>query len=111
MTRSNQVIVDEFLNSIVKLVAQGSSDKYVLMVLGKFINGNKKTFPFLDCVCIDLKGISVDKKINSVNPRLIGKFLKILINSVFSELFMLLVKRKIPKALAKDLEALGVIID
>ena len=108
MPRSNQLIMQEFFDSLVKIVSEGASDKYVLMVLHKFVESHTKVYPFLKYVHIDLKKIKVNKKINSVNPKFIGGFLKFLINSLFSHLFMLLVKRKIPSELAEDLEFLGI---
>lgn len=108
MARSNQVIIRDFFDNLVEIVSEGASDKYVLMVLRKFTESHAKRHPFLKYVHIDLKRIKVDKKINSVNPRLVGGFLKVLVNSLFSHLFMLLVKRKIPPELAEDLESLGI---
>lgn len=108
VVRSNQVIVKEFLNSIVKIVSEGSSDKYVMMVLSRFINGHSEVFPLSKYIHIDLQTIVVDKKINYVNPKDVGKFLRVLVKSLFSDLFMLLVKKKIPKRLAEDLEYLGI---
>jgi len=111
MVRSNRIIIYEFLDTIDKKVAGSSSDKYVLMVLNKFVKNHKKEFSFLKYVHIDLRKIKIDKKIDSVDPEVVGEFLKLLINSMFSHLFMLLVKRKLPKSLARDLEELGVIIN
>ena len=111
MVRPNQMIIQDFLNSLLKIVAEGSSDKYVLMVLSKFRNEQIRNFPFLEDVHIDLKKITVDKKINSVSPKSIGKFLETLVHSLFSNLFMLLVKRKMPPRLIKDLEYLGININ
>ena len=108
MLRSNQLIIQDFLDNLVKIASEGSSDKYVLMVLHKFVSGHIKIFPFLKYISIDLRKIKVDKKINSVNAKFVGRFLKKLINSLFSHLFFLLVKRKVPLELAKDLENLGV---
>ena len=108
MLRSNQVIMQDFLDNIVRIVSEGSSDKYVLMVLHKFVDGHIGVFPFLKYVSIDLKKIKVDRKINLIDHKLVGKFLKILVHSLFSQLFFLLVKRKIPVELAKDLEVLGI---
>ena len=108
MVRSNQVILQEFLINIARVVSEGSSDEYVLMVLRKFTEGQNEVFPFLKHVNFDTNSINVDKKINSVNPELIGKFLKVFIKTLFSDLFMLLVKKRIPERLARDLEYLGV---
>ena len=108
MLRSNQRIMQDFFDNIVKIVSEGSSDKYVMMVLNKFVDVHKGIFPFLKYVSIDLNKIKVDKKINSVSHKLVGKFLKVLINSLFSQLFFLLVKRKIPLELAEDLKSLGI---
>ncbi len=109
MRISNQAIVQKFLDSIVDIVSQGSSKRYALMVLNKFAQSRAKTFPFLKLVHIGFTKIRIDKRIDSVNPKLVGKFLKTLVDQLFSHLFMLLVRRKIPESLAKDLESLGVI--
>ena len=69
MLRSNQQIMQDFFDNIVKIVSEGSSDKYVMMVLNKFVEAHKGIFPFLKYVSIDLNKIKVDKKINSVNPQ------------------------------------------
>lgn len=108
MPRSNQIIMQDFFDNLVKIVSEGASDKYVLMVLHKFVERHIEVYPFLRYVHIDLKKIEVDKKINSIDPEFVGEFLKVLINSLFSHLFMLLVKRKIPSELAEDLEFLGI---
>ena len=111
MVRSNDKVVLEFLNTIVKVTSPGASNKYVLMVMNKFCESNKEFFPFVQHLHINLKGIKADSKLNSVEPKSIGKFLRVLINTLFSDLFMLMIKRKINSKLAKDLKYLGVKLD
>ena len=109
MKISNQAIIQKFLNSIVEIVSQGSSKKYALMVLNRFVQGREKTFPFLKWVHIGFTKIRIDKRIDSVSPEFVGKFLKTLVDELFSHLFVLLVRKKLPESLAKYLEYLGVI--
>ena len=109
--RPNDVIVKEFLDTIVKIVSEGSSYQYILMVLRKFMESHIEIFPFIKYLQINSDGIAVDKKINSVDPQLIGKLLKVLVNTMFSDLFMHLVKKKLPKGLSKDLDNMGVSIN
>lgn len=106
--RPNDVIVRELLDAILKIVSQGSSYEYALMVLKRFIEGSAEAFPFAKYINISAGGIEVSEDINSVEPKLIGKFLRMMIKTLFSELFMLLVVKKLPEGLVKDLEYMGV---
>lgn len=108
MPRSNQIVMQDFFDNLVKIVSEGASDEYVLMVLHKFLDDHIEEYSFLRHVRIGSKKIKVDKEINSTSPDIVGEFLKLLVNSLFSRLFVLLVRRKIPSELAKDLEFLGV---
>ena len=111
MKNSNQKVAHDFLSTIVKVTSPGASDKYVLMVLNKFCKNNEEFFPFLKYIHINLSGIKVDSKINSVNPKFLGKFFKVLVNTLFSDLFAILIRRKLNPKLEKDLEAMGVNLD
>ena len=108
MARENEKVVKEFLETIVKVTSAGASDKYVLMVLSKFCESDAEFFPFVRHINISLDGIKINSRINSVDSKFIGKFLRVLINTLFSDLFMLLIKRKIDSQLAKDLKYFGV---
>ena len=108
MEISNQYVVKEFLDSIVRIVSEGSSGKYVLMVLKKIADSQKRDFPFVSCIKISLRGITIDKKINSINPKTVGRFLNVLVNVHFSRLFVLLLKKKMPPDMVKDLSYFGI---
>jgi len=107
MARANKAIIEEFLDIIVRIVSEGSSYQYILMVLNKFVQSHLEEFPFANHIHIDLNGTKIGEEINSIDPRLIGKFLSIMVNTLFSGLFMHLVSRKLPKELIEDLEYLG----
>ncbi len=108
MAKANKAIIEELLDIIVRIVSEGSSYQYILMVLSKFVQSHIEEFPFAAHIHIDLHGIKVGEEINSADPQLVGKFLKVMINTLFSDLFMHLVSRKLPKGLIEDLEYLGV---
>lgn len=108
MARANKAIIEELLDIIVRIVSEGSSHQYILMVLSKFVKSRLDEFPFADNVHIDLNGIKIGEEINSTDPQLLGKFLRVMMNTLFSDLFMHLVSRKIPKGLIEELEHLGV---
>ena len=78
------------------------------MVLKRFVEKSAEAFPFTKYININLNGIVVSEEINLIQPKLAGQFLKMLIKTLFSELFMLLVVRKLPSGLVKDLEYLGI---
>ena len=111
MARPNDKVVLDFLDTIVKVTSPSASDKYVLMVLNKFCESNKEFFPLVQYIHISLNGIKIDRRLNHVEPKAIGKFLRVLINTLFSDLFMLMIKRKISSKLAQDLKNFGVQFD
>lgn len=107
MTRANKTLIEEFLDIIVRVVSEGSSCQYALMVLSKFVKSRLDEFPFAAHIHIGINGIKIGEEINSTDPKLIGKFLSVMTSSLFSGLFMHLVSRKIPKRLIEELESLG----
>ena len=111
MVRSNQIIVQDLLNAIVNIVSEDSSYEYIMMVLKKFVEIHEEKFPFVKYIQIDLDKLRVDEDINSVDSKIIGKFLKVMVKTLFSDLFMLLVIRKLPEGLVNDLEYLGITIE
>ena len=108
MVRPNDEVVLDFLNTIVRVTSPGASDKYVYMLLSKFCEKNKEFFPFVGYIRIDMGGITVDSKLNSIQPKSVGKFLKAIITILFSDLFVLMIKKKINPNLAEELEYFGV---
>ncbi len=111
MVRPNQIIVEDLLNAIVSIVSKDSSYEYIMMVLKKFVEGHTSEFPFAKHIKIKFDKLTVSEEINSTEPKLIGKFLRVLVKTLFSDLFMLLVVKKLPKGLVRDLECLGVKIE
>ena len=83
MKHSNQKILTNFLNGIIKIVSEGSSEDYAVMVLMKFNKKNIKYLPFVKYLSKDSKKIIVDQKINSIDSRLVARFINKLINSLF----------------------------
>jgi len=108
MIHSNQEILQYFLGTICRLVSEGTSDTYAAMVMTKFNRSNIKKFPFVNYIYIHSNKVNVDKKVNSVSPKLIGGFIKKLINSLFSDLFKHLIKRELEAGLLADLKFIGV---
>ena len=49
-----------------------------------------------------------NQKINSVNSKLLAKYITKLVNSIFSDLFKYLLKKKMDIELLKDFKKLGV---
>ena len=108
MVLSNQKILQNFLGTICKLVSKGTSDKYAAMVIKRFNKSNSARFPFVKHIRLYSNRVKVDKEVNSNDPELIGKFIKMLIDSLFSDLFKHLIKRKLDIGLLVDLRSIGV---
>ena len=108
MKHTNQEILTHFFETIVRIVSEGTSDTFTVMILMKFNRRNSSDFPFLKFINIGSDKIKIDQKINSVNPKLIGEYITKLIDSLFSDLFKHLLKRKLDTELYKDLKKLSV---
>jgi len=108
MVHSNQQILTNFFVAIVRVVSEGTSDKYAVMVIKNFDKVNKKKFPFLRYIDFQLGKIIVNEKINSIDPKLVSKFITKLMDSLFSDLFKHLIRKKISVGLYEDLKKLGV---
>jgi hypothetical protein len=108
MTRSNQVILQELLTDIQHIVAQGSSEKYVAMVLAKYVKQEQKRFPFLSAVHIEEKKITIDSAVNKADPKAVAAFVQKLTGKLFSKLFLLLLQKYLSPQLETDLKSLGV---
>ena len=108
MLHSNQLLLKNFFGAICSAVSEGTSDRYAMMVIKKFIKNNISEFPFVKYIHLRSNKISVDKEINSINPKLIGEFIKKLISTLFSDLFKRLVKRELDIGLLEDLKDIGV---
>ena len=105
---SNQEILQDFLGTTCRLVSEGTSDTYVAMVMTKFNRANIKKFPFVKYIHLYANGVKVDKKVNSNDPAFVGKFIKRLIDSLFSDLFKHLITRKLDVGILGDLKSVGV---
>ena len=109
---SNKEILTKFVASIIKVVTGGTSEKYAVMILKKFIKHKKTTYDFLEYIdlsSLDNTGnLKIDEQINSAEPKEVGKFIDEMINSLFSDLFKQLLSREISPALLIDLKMLGV---
>ena len=108
MKHSNEEILTHFFETIVRIVSEGTSDTYTAMILMKFSSKNRSDFPFVKYIKIGPSQIEIDKKINSVNSKLMGRYITKLIDSLFSHLFKHLLKRKMNAELYKDLKKLSV---
>ena len=108
MAHSNQKILKNFIGAICRVVSEGTSDTYATMVIKKFNKSNNAEFPFVKYIHLDSNKIKVDGEINSVGSRSVGKFIKKMINTLFSDLFKRLVKRRLGIGLLGDLEDIGV---
>ena len=105
---SNQEILTDFFESIIRIVSEGTSDSYAKLVLIDFNKRNRKDFPFVKYIHNDSKKIKVNEKINSVDSKLVSRFLNRLINSLFSELFKHLLKSKMNVKVCEELKEIGV---
>lgn len=104
----NQAILKNFIEAVCSVVSEGTSDTYAIMVIKKFNKSISAEFPFVKYIHLRYNKISVDKEINSINPKLIGEFIKKIINTLFSDLFKRMVKRELGIGLLGDLKAMGV---
>ena len=105
---SNQEVLQNLLEAICRLVSEGTSDTYAAMVMTKFNRANIKKFPFVKHIHLYANGVKVGKKVNSNDPEFVGKFIKRLINSLFSDLFKHLITRKLDVGILDDLKSMGV---
>ena len=108
---TSKITLEKLLDSIIKVVSRGTSEKYAVMVIKKFINKHKSSYEFLNYV--DISGnthesIKIDDQINTAEPKEVGKFIEEMINSLFSDLFKQLLSREISSELLVDLKMLGV---
>ena len=108
MKHTNEEILKHFFETIVRIVSEGTYDTYTAMVLMKFCSKNRSNFPFVKYIEIEPHQVNIDKKINSVNSKFIGRYITILIDSLFSDLFKHMLKRKMDVELFKDLKNLSV---
>lgn len=108
MRHSTQKTVSVFLNNILKLASKGSSANYAAMVMTRYMTGVSKKYSFVQYITITPKRVIVDKKINGSSSTQVGRLLTDVIDSLFSDLFKLLVKRTMPMTFVRDLEDLGV---
>lgn len=112
MMHSNKDILTKFIASIIKVVTGGTSEKYAVMILKKFIKNRKAKYDFLEYIdlsSLDSAGnVKIDDQMNSAEPKEVGKFIDEMINSLFSDLFKQLLSREISAALLIDLKMLGV---
>jgi len=105
---TNQIILTSFFESVSGVVSEGTSDTYAAMVITKFNKSSSSQFPFVKYIHLHSNKVKIDKEINSVNVKKIGKFISNLINSLFSDLFKHLIRRQLGMSLLDDLEKLGV---
>lgn len=108
MTHSNQKILKNFIWAICRVVSEGSSDNYAIMVITQFNKSNSAKFPFVKHIHLSSNKIIVDKEVDLVSSKLIAAFIKNIINSLFSDLFKRLVKRQLGIGLLEDLKEIGV---
>jgi len=108
MTHSNQKILTNFFEAIVRVVSEGTSDKYAIMVIKKFCLISIKKFPIVKYVDFQHDKVIVNEKINSIDQKLVSKFITTLIDSLFSNLFKHLLRKKMSVGLYDDLKKLGV---
>ena len=104
----NQRVIKHFLEAICRVVSEGSSDTYAVMILKKFNKEVSSEFPFVKDMHLYSNRIEVSENINSVNKKAIGNYIKKLMNSLFSDLFKRLLKREIGIGLLEDLKEIGV---
>ncbi len=109
---SNKEILTKFIASIIRVVTGGTSEKYAVMILKKFIKNRKTKYAFLQYIELDsldnAGNVKIDEQINSAEPKEVGQFIDEMINSLFSDLFKQLLSREISPTLLIDLKMLGV---
>lgn len=109
---SNKEILTKFIASIIRVVTGGTSERYAVMILKKFIKNKKTKYAFLQYINLDYLNkagsVKIDEQINSAEPKEVGQFIDEMINSLFSDLFKQLLSREISPALLIDLKMLGV---
>jgi len=108
MAKSNQKILTDFLETIIRLVSEGTSDTYAAMVIMEFTERNSAKFPFARYIHIDSNKIKINPKINSVDSKLIANFINKEVNTLFSDLFRHLLKRKMDVTVYDELNEIEV---
>ncbi len=109
---TNKEILTKFIASIVKVVTRGTSEKYAVMILKRFIKDQKTKYEFLEYIDLtslnNAGSVKIGEEINAAEPKEVGKFIDEMIDSLFSDLFKQLLSREISPALLVDLKMLGV---
>lgn len=108
MTKSNHQLLSEFFDTIIKLVSEGTADTYAVMVMKKITNEKKRRYPFLADLTFKKNTVIVSKDIDKYSPQDISAFITELIDSIFSDLFKHLLRKKMSEGLYKDLKQIGV---
>ncbi len=100
--------LDDFFQIIISVVSEGTSDSYALMVMDNFNKKNMKQFPFLKYIRTSRGKVEIGEQVNAVHPKLMAKYVLKLMNTLFSDLFRHLVRKKLSVGLYEDLKRLGV---
>ena len=108
MVHSNQEILTNFIGAICRVVSEGTSDTYATMVMTKFNKSTSAVFPFVKYIHLSSNKVQIDKEIDSVDAKLLGKFIKKMIDSLFSDLFKRLIKRELGVGFLDDINNMGV---
>ena len=108
MVHSNQKILKNFIGAICRAVSEGTSDTYATMVLMRFNKKNSPDFPFVKHIKLYTHKIIINQEINSINSKHVAKYITKLVNTIFSDLFRHLLKKKMGLELLRDFKELGV---
>jgi len=105
---SNHKILKNFFDTIIDIVSQGTSDTYAIMVLIKFNKKISSDFPLVKYINFNSKTIKINPKVDSLNSKIIAKYITKIVDSIFSDLFRHLLKKKMSLDLLDDFNKLGV---
>lgn len=85
----NSIIADKVLRTLIGMVSRKSSSHYSLIVMDSLIGKLKSKYSFLEYVTVnttsfssDSEVIIIDSKINSIEPKKVGKAIQELLSCV-----------------------------
>ena len=106
--RNTQATLQDFFKLVSKIISEGTSDQYSLMVLDHFMREHEKQYPFVKYIHLQKDTVVVESGVNKADPKLVAKFIEELMGSLFSRLFKHLVKKKMTIELYEQFKRLGV---
>jgi hypothetical protein len=108
MKTDYKAIIQNFFDTVSAVISEGSSDKYAAMVLENFIVQARKKYPAAQHVSFKGEKLIVLHSMDTCTQKQLATFLEHLMNSLFSQLFKHLVKKRMTIELYEKIRQLGV---